>query len=178
MTTVVSDMRLNRLREVSGRALEASLAGCSVDEFCDGFAVDPQHRPALEHAYKEAVAEMRGNVLAECDLIYRELGVGDSLHRLDTLVAEQPELPDGSRCLHVAPEEAGAMVSQATLSVKQKHRLVLQRALQQVRDENADLKQQYLAHHAQLVAASSQIDSVKASLEGSAMECERFCMAN
>ena len=70
------------------------------------------------------------------------------------------------------------MVSQATLSVKQKHRLVLRQALQQVRDENAGLKQQYLAHHAQLTAASSQIDVVKASLEGTAMECEQFCMAN
>ena len=174
---VVAEMRLSRLREVAGRALEASLAGCSLDDFCDGFALDAQHRPLLEQVYKEAVGEMRGNVLAECDLIFREGGVGDSLDRLDKMVAQAPELPDGTRCLQASPDEVGAMISHSTLPVKQKHMVVLQQALQKVQQENAALKQQYLASHAQLSSASQQIDSCVANLEQSAMQCERWSMS-
>ena len=90
-------------------------------------------------------------------------------------MAEQPELPDGSRAVHALPEEASAMVSHATLPVKQKHLLVLQQALQQARSENASLKQQYMTHHAQLSAAVGQMDTCKASLEQTAMQCEQWC---
>ena len=174
---VVAEMRLSRLREVTGRALETSLAGCSLEDFCDGFALDAQHRPLLERVYKEAVAEMRGNVLAECDLIFREHGVAESLDRLDKVVAQQPELPDGSRCLQVSPLEVDAMLSTAALPVKQNHRLALERALQQVQQENAGLKQQYIAHHTQLTAASTKVDTCLENLENTAMQCERWSMS-
>mmetsp|Transcript_20689 Transcript_20689/g.42354 ORF Transcript_20689/g.42354 Transcript_20689/m.42354 type:complete len:185 (+) Transcript_20689:52-606(+) len=174
---VVAEMRLSRLREVAGRALETSLAGCSLEDFCDGFALDMQHRPLLERVYKEAVAEMRGNVLAECDLIFREHGVAESLDRLDKVVAQQPELPDGSRCLQASPLEVDAMLSTAALPVKQKHRQALVRALEQVRQENAGLKQQYITHHTQLTAASAQIDTCLENLQHTAMQCERWSMS-
>ena len=54
---------------------------------------------------------------------------------------------------------------------------VLQQALQKVQQENAALKQQYLASHAQLSSASQQIDSCVANLEQSAMQCERWSMS-
>jgi|TARA_B110001469_G_scaffold106961_1_gene106986 hypothetical protein len=174
---VVAEMRLSRLREVAGRALETSLAGCSLDDFCDGFALDAQRRPLLESVYKEAVAEMRGNVLAECDLIFREHGVADSLDRLDKVVAQQPELPDGSRCLQVSPLEVDAMLSTAALPVKQNHRVALERALQQVQGENAALKEQYIAHHTKLTAASTQVDTCLDDLQQTAMQCERWSMS-
>ena len=174
---VVAEMRLSRLREVAGRALETSLAGCSLEDFCDGFALDAQRRPLLESVYKEAVAEMRGNVLAECDLIFREHGVAESLDRLDKVVAQQPELPDGSRCLQVSPLEVDAMLSTASLPVKQNHRVALERALQQVQGENAALKEQYIAHHTKLTAASTQVDSCLDDLQHTAMQCERWSMS-
>ena len=34
---------------------------------------------------------------AEFDQIFGEMGVGDSLGKLDALLVRQPELPDGSR---------------------------------------------------------------------------------
>ena len=172
--SVPAEMRLSRLRQVAGRALEESLAGCSLDDFCDGFALDAKYRPLLEQVYKETVGEMRGNVLAECDLIFRELGVTESLDRLDRL---DLKLPDGSCCLQASPHEVAAVVSHATLPVKQRHLRVLQQALQQVQQENAALKEQYLAQHAQLSTANEQIDSCVANLEQTAMQCERWSMS-
>ena len=93
---VVAEMRLSRLREVAGRALETSLAGCSLEEFCDGFALDATRRPLLESVYKEAVAEMRGNVLAECDLIFRELVHGWRVAPLGRMQQAVPRAPDGA----------------------------------------------------------------------------------
>ena len=159
-----AESRLSRLRAVAGGALEASLASC--DEFCDGFALEALHRPLLEEVYRAAVGEMRGHVLSECDLIFREAGVAESLNRLDREEARQPAQA-GSRCPQLA-----AMLSRSMLPVKQKHVLVLQQALQKVQQENAALKQQWLASHAHLSTGSEQIDSCMTNLEQSAMQCE------
>ena len=53
---------------------------------------------------------------------------------------------------------------------------MLQQALQKVQQENADLKQQWLASHAHLSTASEQIDSCMTNLEQSAMQCEPWSM--
>ena len=53
----------SRLQEVARRALDDSLGGCSVDEFCDGFSVDPSHRPVLAYVFTEAQAKLRENSL-------------------------------------------------------------------------------------------------------------------
>ena len=90
-------MRASRLREVAARALDESIAGCTEDEFCDGFGLDAKHRPLLQHVFAQAQHCLRENSLAEFEVLMAELGVGSSLGRLDSLIAQQPELPDGSR---------------------------------------------------------------------------------
>ena len=53
----------SRLQEVARRALDDSLAGCSVEEFCDGFSVEESLRPVLAHVYTQAQAKLRENSL-------------------------------------------------------------------------------------------------------------------
>ena len=52
-----------RLWEVARRAVDESLAGCSVDDFCDGFSVEPQQLPVLKHIYKQVQSKLRENSL-------------------------------------------------------------------------------------------------------------------
>ena len=69
------------------------------------------------------------------------------------------------------------MLSTAALPVKQNHRIALERALKQIQGENAALKEQYMAHHAKLSAASAQVDTCLDDLQNTAMQCERWSMS-
>ena len=135
-----------------------------------------------EHTANKSFARLGQNLVTEVLAFLQAEGLRERLGRLsfivlDKMVAQAPELPDGTRCLQASPDEVGAMISYSTLPVKQKHMVVLQQALQKVQQENAALKQQYLASHAQLSSASQQIDSCVANLEQSAMQCERWSMS-
>ena len=55
-------VRASRLREVAVRALDESLAGCSPDDFVEGFpSLSATHREVLQHVYSEAQSVMREN---------------------------------------------------------------------------------------------------------------------
>ncbi len=46
------------------RALDASLAGCTKEEFCDGFpTIGESHREVLHHVYLQAQEALRTNTL-------------------------------------------------------------------------------------------------------------------
>lgn len=56
----------------------------------------------------------------------------ESLGRLDTLLAHQPELPDGSRLPLTSRSEAKDMIGEATLSTRRQRKLALEQAIRQV----------------------------------------------
>lgn len=173
-----TSVRLPRLREVAARALDESLAGCSPDEFCDGFGLGDAHRGVLCHVYEQAQACVRANTLAECDVLFGEVGADESLDRLDALVEQQPELPDGTRLPLASAGEATAMIANAAVPAKRAHKLALQQALQQVEAENASLQAQYLAALPELHAASQEIAACKALVEKTATSAEGWRAAN
>eukprot|EP00327_Prymnesium_parvum_P008138 CAMPEP_0182804532 /NCGR_PEP_ID=MMETSP0006_2-20121128/4598_1 /TAXON_ID=97485 /ORGANISM="Prymnesium parvum, Strain Texoma1" /LENGTH=192 /DNA_ID=CAMNT_0024930051 /DNA_START=400 /DNA_END=979 /DNA_ORIENTATION=+ len=149
----------DRLQEVARRALDESLASCSVDEFCDGFSVDPSHRPVLQHVYIQAQSKLRENSLAEFDLIFNELGVDTSLQRLEDLLSEQPSLPDGSRCPVVAEAEGPTAIRNTMVSCKRRQKLAIAEALRQVDQENVQLQMDFHAQLPKLQAANKELAS-------------------
>ena len=55
-------VRAQRLREVAVRALDESLAGCSPDDFVQGFpSLSTTHQEVLQHVYSQAQRVMREN---------------------------------------------------------------------------------------------------------------------
>ena len=102
---------------------------------------------------------------AEFDAILSEHGVGDSLDKLDALLARQPELPDGSRLPLTSADEARNLIAHATLPAKRQHKLKLEQALREVEEENASLQAQYAAALPELQAASAEIAACKAQVE-------------
>mmetsp|Transcript_26050 Transcript_26050/g.59159 ORF Transcript_26050/g.59159 Transcript_26050/m.59159 type:complete len:177 (-) Transcript_26050:1022-1552(-) len=163
-----------RLREVARLAVNESLAGCSVQDFCDGFNLEPQHRHIVEHIYLQAQSKLRENSLAEFDEIFKELGIDQRLEQLECMLAERPELPDGSRCRVVSEMEGPAMVASATAAVKQQQKLAIMQAIQQVDQENEALQQQFHEQLPKLQAANDEIASCMAKMTQTATACEEW----
>lgn len=78
---MAESVRHTRLREVATRALDESLAGCSAEEFCDGFALDPVHRPMLQALHAQATAQLRENSLV------RNTGAGEGARARQLMLA-------------------------------------------------------------------------------------------
>ena len=102
---------------------------------------------------------------AEFDNFVSEHGTGESLDKLDSLIARQPELPDGTRLPLTSVDEARNLIAQATLPAKRQHKLQLEQALREVEEENAGLQAQYAAALPELQAASAEIAACKAQVE-------------
>ena len=165
--------RMGQLREAVVNALSDISAACPSDDFCDGFALEPEHRERLATVHQQALASLRSNTLVELDQITNELGVDSSLERLDTLVAQQPPLPDGTRCEVATVGEATELVSRASKPAKELRKEQLRQALRQVDEENAALQEQYVEQAAALQAASAQIQACQSQLRQTAQMCEQ-----
>ena len=68
---------------------------------------------------------------AEFDLIFADLGVDERLDRLEHLLSEQPQLPDGSRTQIVSEMEGPGTIAKASAVVKRQHKVAIMQALQQ-----------------------------------------------
>lgn len=165
------------LREMVAHAVDDTLGLSSTDEFCDGFLVDAK-RDTLHHVFLQTQGCLRENAMAEFDQIFGEMGVGESLGKLDSLLAAQPVLPDGTRLPLTSTSEARDLTAAATLPAKRQHKLALEQALREVEEENASLQTQYLAAQPALQAASAEIAACKAKVEQSAMQCELWRAQN
>ena len=115
---------------------------------------------------------------AEFEAIFNETGINTSLGQLDHLVAQQPELPDGSRVPLTSLSEANDMIAAATLPTKRQHKLALEEAIRQVEEENRALQAEYADAQPALQAASAEIAACKALVEKTATACESWRMAN
>lgn len=166
--------RMGQLREAVVHALKDISVTCPSDDFCDGFALAPEHREKLAAVHGQAIASLQANMLEELEQITSELGVNSSLERLDTLVAQQPHLPDGTRCEVATVGEATELVSRASRPVKQMHKEHLRQMLRQVEEENVALQEQYVEQAAELEAASAQVAACAARLQQTAQMCEQW----
>jgi len=174
-----STLRSTRLREVATRALDETLAnGCTTEEFIEGFTDLGAHGALLQYIHQHAQAGLRQLALAEFDVLFSEVGAVTGLESLDSLVARQPVLADGSRVPLTSATEARDMIAAATLPTKRQHKLAVQQAIRQVEEENASLQQQYLALQPALQAASEEIRACKGLVEKTAATCEQWRATN
>lgn len=162
------------LRCQCASSVEEALALSSSEDFANGFNLPAEHRHLLSRAHEQAAAQLRSNALAEVDQISREHDVDQALERLDAMKSEQPLLPDGSRCIVAAPQEAASLIHDAAAPVKRRHLHALRHALQQVDQENAELQRQYAEQLGVLCGASEEIASLQASFAQTAEFCESW----
>ena len=96
--TAAPQQRSSTLRKGCLEAVDEAIAGCSVDEFVAGFSGLPEaQRGALAKVLQSVQAELRGNMQTELDEMLGESGVDAGLGRVESLIAQQPLLPDGTR---------------------------------------------------------------------------------
>jgi len=131
----------------------------------------------LRHVYEQATTALQSNTMAELDVIMCEVNVNHSLEQLDLLLKQQPQLPDGSRCVLTRPKEAASMVAEASEPVKKQHKQALRAALQQVADKNTAMQQQYLEQVSELQVASAQIKTWTAQIQQISASCDEFRQA-
>ncbi|EOD10160.1 hypothetical protein EMIHUDRAFT_234971 [Emiliania huxleyi CCMP1516] len=122
-----------QLTHLFASSVDEALGSCSEQAFCDGFNLPAEHAQVLARAHQQATDKLRGNALAELNLISDEHGVDAALGRLDSLKAERPLLPDGSRCLVAAPKESALMLNEAAQPARRRHVQAMRSALEQAR---------------------------------------------
>jgi len=163
-----------QLTHLFASSVDEALGSCSEQAFCDGFNLPAEHAQVLARAHQQATDKLRGNALAELNLISDEHGVDAALGRLDSLKAERPLLPDGSRCLVAAPKESALMLNEAAQPARRRHVQAMRSALEQIDQENAELERQLAEQRAVLQAVTAEVGACSSTFQQTAEACEQW----
>ncbi|KAJ1639744.1 hypothetical protein T492DRAFT_832582 [Pavlovales sp. CCMP2436] len=160
----MGSVRTQLLHDLMDRALDNTLSKVGgPTEFARCFAVVGDKCEVLTARYEDAMVGFRANVKAEVRKTLEETGLSSDLRRLDALIAQQPHLKDGRRCLPPGRVLPSTAVSAAAGEQRVLHKRKLESFLGELEAENESIRGAIETSRVQVAATSTRVRSLYTS---------------